>query len=169
MAESYTYSTGDWIVHSHYGVGSIEGVEVKNVSGGESSYYRIKTSDSTFWIPVDQMDSELLRPLSTPEDIKKVIAALKKPAKEMSSNTKIRQNRIQSVRVSNTPSDIAILIRDLRARQRDKGILYSSERNAFRTLKQQLAQEWAIVTGVEAEEISTQIDNLLDKRVKRTP
>ena len=162
MARSVKYSTGEWIVHSHYGVGQIEGVEVKNISGEETHYCRIKTSESTFWIPVDQMDSELIRPLATPEDIQQVIAALQEEPEAMSPNTKIRENQINTVRVNNAPIEIARLIRDLRARQREKGILYSSERHAYRTLRQQLVQEWSMVTGTEAGGVEAQIDKLLN-------
>ena len=162
MEESHTYSEGDWIVHSHYGVGKIKGVEVKSISGEETSYFRIATSNSTFWVPVEQMDSEILRPLASPEEIQLAIEVLQDPPEEMSSNSKVRQARIQSVRILNTPSAIAQLIRDLRARKRDKGVLYSSERSAFDTLKQRLAQEWAIVTDVKTEEILSEIDKMLE-------
>ncbi len=163
MTELQTYAVGDWIAHAHYGVGQIEAIEAKNLSGSKTSYFRVKTAGSTFWIPVKQMNSALLRPLSTPEQIKEVTVVLNKPARIMSSNAKIRQSRIHSVRLSNTPSDVARLIRDLRARQRDKGILYSTERGAFRALKEQLAQEWAIVTGSESEAVTAEIDSLLNK------
>jgi RNA polymerase-interacting CarD/CdnL/TRCF family regulator len=162
MEESHVYAEGEWIVHSHFGVGQIKGVEVKSISGDETRYYRIKTTDSTFWVPLDQMNSEVLRPLSTPEEIQRAVATLQKPPKEMSSNTKLRQSRIQSVRMGNTPGAIARLIRDLRARKRDKGILYSSERSAFRTLSERLVQEWAIVTGTKTEVIASELDSLLE-------
>ncbi len=162
MEEAHVYSRRDWIVHSHFGVGQIEGVETKAISGEETRYFKIKTANSTFWVPVDQMDNEVLRPLSTPEEMQRAIATLQKPAKEMSPNTKIRQSLIQSVRIGNTPNAIARLIRDLRARKRDKGILYSSERSAFRTLSERLVQEWAIVTGAKTEDIATELDNYLN-------
>ena len=162
MEESHVYLEGEWIVHSHFGVGQIKGIEVKSISGGNTRYYRIKTADSTFWVPLDQMDSEVLRPLSTPEEIQHAIATLQNPPKEMSSNTKIRQSRIQSVRIGNTPGAIARLIRDLRARKRVKGILYSSERSAFRSLSERLVQEWAIVTDTKTEVIASELDSLLE-------
>jgi RNA polymerase-interacting CarD/CdnL/TRCF family regulator len=162
MAASETYAPGDWIVHAHYGVGRIEGIETKNISGEDTRYYRVITNESTFWVPVDQMDSELIRPLSSIADIEDVIAALQKPAKVMSSNAKVRQSRIHKVRMGNEPVDIARLIRDLKARQRDKGILYATERSAFITLKQQLVREWAIVTDTETEAITAEIDGLLE-------
>jgi len=162
MEDSHDYSQDEWIVHAHYGVGQIGGVEVKSISGEETSYYKIKTSDSTFWVPVDQMNSEVLRPLSTREEIQQALDTLRRPAKEMSSNSKLRQSRIQSVRESNAPDAIAQLIRDLRARKRDKGVLYSSERAAFQTLSQRLVQEWAIVTDANVDELALELDQLLN-------
>ena len=162
MEEIREYSKGDWIVHSHYGIGQIKGIDKKGISGEETRYYRIQTTDSTFWMPVDQMDSEILRPLSSPAEIQKAVAALQKPAKEMSSNYKTRQSRIRDVQDRNTPRAIARLIRDLRARQREKGALNKTERSAFRTLKQRLVEEWAIVTDAKSEKIASKLDNLLN-------
>ena len=71
MKEPCTYSDGDWIVHSLYGVGQIKGIEVKCISGEEKSYYRVEGEDSTFWMPVDQMNSDILRSLSTRDEIQK--------------------------------------------------------------------------------------------------
>lgn len=162
MEDTYTYSKGDWIVHSRYGIGQIKGIDTKGISGEETRYYRVKTTNSTFWMPVDQIDSDILRPVSTPEEIQKAILALQNPPEEMSTNYKTRQSRIQRVQLRNTPRAIARLIRDLRARQREKGALNKTERSAFRTLKQRLVEEWAIVTGVQAEKIASKLDNLLN-------
>jgi RNA polymerase-interacting CarD/CdnL/TRCF family regulator len=82
----------------------------------------------------------------------------------MSSNYKTRQSRIQRVRQRNTPRAIARLVRDLRARKREKGILNSAERSAFRTLKKRLLHEWAIVTDAETEEVASKLDELLTLR-----
>ncbi len=162
MEETHSYSTGDWIVHSHYGVGQIKGIEVKSISGKETRYYKIETTNSTFWVPVDQMDSDILRPLSTPEEIEQAIATLERPAREMSPNYKMRQINILGAQVSNTPTAIARILRDLRARRRKKGVLNSDERSAFRNLKQRLIEEWVIVTGAKEEIVMTRLNHLLD-------
>jgi CarD family transcriptional regulator len=168
MEEAHTYATEEWIVHSQFGIGQIKGVDVKGISGEETSYFRIKTTDSTFWVPVDQMNSEVLRPLSTPEEIQQAIAALQNPPEEMSSNYKIRQIRIRKARIRNTPKAIALLIRDLKALQREKGILNSTERSAFRTLKQRLVEEWSLVTGTKTDKIALTLENLLNQRQPAT-
>ena len=162
ISESKAYSKNEWVVHSHYGVGRIVGEEVKNISGNETKYFKIETADSTFWVPVDQIESELLRPLSTREEIELAISALQGPAEEMSANSKLRQSRITSVRQDNTPVGIARLLCDLRARKRDKGVLYSSERSAYQTLSERLMQEWAVVTGTSPDVITAEFNQLLN-------
>jgi CarD family transcriptional regulator len=162
MEESSPYSKGDWIVHSHYGIGQIKGIEVKGISGEETQYYRVKTTDSAFWMPIDKMDSELLRPLSSPEEIERAIDTLGMPAKEMSSNFKARQNRINRDRNRNTPRAIARLVRDLQGRQRAKGPLNGTELSALRALKQRFVEEWAIVSGAETETVESWLDRVLN-------
>jgi RNA polymerase-interacting CarD/CdnL/TRCF family regulator len=161
MDESREYSKGDWIVHARYGVGQIKGIEEKCISGEGKRYCRIQASNSTFWMPVDQMDSEVLRPLSTLEEFREDMAVLHKPPKEMSSNYKARQSRIRQVWTRNSPKAIARLIRDLRARRRKKKGLNGTERKAFDVLKQRLIEEWAILVGVETNVVSSGLNDLL--------
>ena len=132
MKSSHAYSEQDWLVHTHYGIGQIKGIEVKGISGTQVSYFRIETADSTFWVPVDQMDSEKMRPLSTPEEIQLAIAVLQRPPQEMSSDHNARKNRIRAVNLQNSPEDIARLIRDLRGRQIIRGELNLEESSAIR-------------------------------------
>lgn len=162
MESSHTYTEKSWLVHAHYGIGQIAGIEVKSISGKKVQYYRIRTTDSTFWVPVNQMDGEIMRPLSTPEEIQLAVTILQKPPKEMSADHNTRKNRIRRVQLQNIPEDIARLIRDLRARQRSKGVYNLEERNAMRSLKQRLVEEWAIVTGKKTEKIAARLDDLLD-------
>lgn len=162
MEDAHIYTKGEWIVHSQYGIGQIKGIDEKEISGEKSRYFRVKTTDSTFWVPVDKIDSEAIRPLSTAEEIQQAIDALQKPPEAMSSNFKVRQKRIRQAQIRNTPRAIARLLRDLRARRRQKGILNSSERSAFRSLRQQLVEEWALVKGIKTETAASKIDILLD-------
>ena len=108
------------------------------------------------------MDNEVLRPLSSQEEIQLAIAALQRPPKEMSSNYKERQMRIQKARIMNTPQSMARIVRDLRERRRNKGPLNTTERSAYQTLKQRLIEEWAMVTGNQVEKVTSRIDTLLN-------
>jgi CarD family transcriptional regulator, regulator of rRNA transcription len=161
-----TYSSGDWIVHSYYGIGEIKGIEVKCISGEESRYYKIQATDSTYWMPVDQMDNETLRPLATSEEIQQAIEVLQNPPREMSANQNMRKSRIRRVQLENDPESVARLVRDLRARRREKGILNQNERSAFTVLKQQLIEEWSIVSGLNYDTVTAQLETMLNQKLQ---
>ena len=65
MEKSTTFSKGQWIVHHYYGVGQVKGIEKKVLDGQEWSYYKVKTRNSQYWIPVQSEDNSRLRPLSS--------------------------------------------------------------------------------------------------------
>ena len=162
MESSHAYSVEDWLVHAFLGIGQIKAIELKNISGENVQYYRIKTTDSTFWIPVDRMDSQELRPLSTPVEIQLATAILLRPPKAMSSDHKMRKNDIRRVQLKNSLEDIARLIRDLRARQLERGELALEELNAMRALKQRLVEEWSVITGEKTDNIASTVEKLLN-------
>ncbi|HSH05419.1 MAG TPA: CarD family transcriptional regulator [Anaerolineae bacterium] len=165
MKEPHTYTQGEWIVHSQYGIGQIKGTDTKRISGEPTDYFRIEAEDSTtFWVPVDQMDHDKIRPLSTQTDIQQVINTLQNPPKKMSSNYKTRQSRIRTTRLRNTPEAIAKLVRDLWGHRRRKGGLNITERRAFRTFKKRLVREWSIVVGKNSETIATKLNNILNNQ-----
>ena len=151
-----------WVVHTQYGIGQIKGVDEKEISGEKTRYYRVKTRNSTFWVPISEINNEMLRPLSTPEDIQEAISILQKSPKRMSPNAKIRQTRIRETRQHNTPQANARLIRDLRELQREKAILNQTERSALQNFKQRLVEEWAIVVGLKVEQANSKLDALLN-------
>lgn len=161
-----TYSVGDWIVHSRYGIGQIKGVDVKGISGEESDYFRVESSDSTFWIPTDQIEDDQIRSVASSDRLQEAIAVLEKEPKEMSSNYKTRRKRIRQAREKNTPLALARILRDLRGHRRKKGMLNSTERTAFKTLKQRLVEEWAVIRDTQADKVERRVDVLLGLRKK---
>jgi RNA polymerase-interacting CarD/CdnL/TRCF family regulator len=162
MKPSHEYSVEDWLVHAAFGMGQITGIEEKGISGENVQYFRIQTADSTYWIPVDRMDNQDLRPVSSTAEIQVIIAILLGPPQAMATKHQIRKNDIQRVLLLNSPADSARLIRDLRARQRERGELNMDELNAMRALKQRLVEEWVFVTGEHAEQVDAKIDDLLN-------
>jgi CarD family transcriptional regulator len=162
MKASQVYSEGDWLVHSVFGIGQIKGIEEKNISGANSVYFRIQTFNSTYWVPVDRVDSEKVRPVATLEEFELAIAILQRPPKAMPADHKVRKTHMERVQEQNMPQEMARLMRDLRARQRDKGVYHLDENNAIRTLKQRLADEWSVITGETIENATSNLDALLD-------
>jgi RNA polymerase-interacting CarD/CdnL/TRCF family regulator len=161
------FTTGDWIVHRYHGIGQIKGTMVNDISGEETQYYELETADSIVWIPVEKMNSEILRPLSDPADIEEVKEVLQQPPNTMDSNFNKRKSRINKVQASSLPVPMARLIRDLRARQRKKGSLTNTEQRALRSLTTRLVREWSVSMGINTDRVQSQLNRLLHKSGKK--
>lgn len=149
MNKALNYAQGDWIVHCYHGIGHIEAIEEKRIGDQEGTYFRIKMANSVLWMPVEQMDSEQIRPIASKTQFQEAVEALRQPPKGMASNLNKRQARIKRVTANNLPEETARLIRDLRARRRErKGGLNQGERRALRDLTKRFLQEWSLCVGL---------------------
>jgi RNA polymerase-interacting CarD/CdnL/TRCF family regulator len=161
MEQTNSYAIGDWIAHSYYGIGQIECIEVKGISGEDADYFRIDASNSIFWVPVVQTDDETIRPLSSLAEIQQALDALNEPPELMSANHKLRNIRVVQAQRSNSLKVFADTIRDLRAFQQQQKVgLNVTERNALKSLKHRLAAEWATVAGMQPEKAASMLDDL---------
>lgn len=155
------YSAGDWIVHCYHGVGRISATERMQVGDKENTYFRMEQPDGTIWIPVALIDGEQVRPVSKKADFRQAIEALSRDPIEMNSIMNLRKLRINRDIEENTPVATARLVRDLWARQRDKGMLNDSERRALQDLRNRLVQEWAVCMGLHIMQARKELEQTL--------
>ena len=158
MKSTDNYRSGMWVVHASYGIGKIKRIVKKNISGTPKRYYKIVTENSTYWMPVEQMDSTDIRPITPVEELLKAIAVLEAVPEEMSSDHKVRQKRIQKVLNANAPYLMACMLRDLTAYWREKGPANAHERQAFQSLRGRLAAEWSIAARTNQDDTVRKIN-----------
>jgi RNA polymerase-interacting CarD/CdnL/TRCF family regulator len=160
MSQPTTLAKGDWLVHLMYGPGEIQEIETKSIAGEERKYYRVKAEDSIFWVPVDISTNERVRPLATPERITRALRVLNEAPDQMLPDHKQRRKRIhEDVLDGKLRSDVQ-LIRDLSARQRQKGI-NKSEQDSLERVKNRFLKEWALSMGIEINEANHRLNQLL--------
>jgi RNA polymerase-interacting CarD/CdnL/TRCF family regulator len=158
------YSIGDKIVHAYYGVGQVVDIEDKKLDDKMTTYYVVKTRNSTFWLPVEKADNERVRPIVSSQTIENnVIETLKADPQEMASHHKIRKKRIMDVRTSGEIVPIARLVRDLTYRRFTKGNLTDIERRNLDHLKSRLASEWARSVGTTRRKVHSKIRKILQQ------
>jgi RNA polymerase-interacting CarD/CdnL/TRCF family regulator len=161
MKHGSNYQSGDWIVHKHYGIGQIRGVEEKMISGEPAPYFRVISERSTFWVPVENsVQSEYIRPVPTAEDCQEVVEVLQRPARLMPDDFRTRKRHISEVENGDSLVDVARLVRDLWARRADK-TLNGTEHRALRDLKERLLEEWSVSTGIDKSECKGRMHSLL--------
>jgi RNA polymerase-interacting CarD/CdnL/TRCF family regulator len=153
-------SDGKWVVHNSYGVGQIRGYETKMINGKEVAYYRVETENSTFWVPLDQLDSDRLRPLSTKGEFKQAIKILELPPREMDPDHTHRKGTINTVRSDPSLEEMARLVRDLNARCMVKD-LNSTEKEALSHFTARLLEEWSACMQISVDEAHSALNRLL--------
>ena len=149
--DAQVYSKGDWVVHRYYGVGQVIGIEKKHINQKVIRFYKVRTKDSTFWLPVEDPINSRVDPLPSRKMVKRALNVLQRPAREMSKDTKERQQRIKSVQSEGSLLDITKLIRDLIARQ-SEARLNATESQALKRLSNRFLKAWSIRMGIEMDE-----------------
>lgn len=152
MDSNINYSAGDWVVHLYYGVGQINKIEVKSISGKETKCFKVKTKDSTYWFPTSDSDNPRIRPVASQEIIKQVIKILRTEATELDTEREFWKTRIEEVNADGDLLSISSLIRDL-STQKVLRNLNQTEETALKHFEERLLREWASIVGKEVSKI----------------
>ena len=156
------FKKGEWLVHVTYGVGQIDDIEPMPLSKDKKPCYRVRTKDSTFWLPLENLDSHRVRPLASPERIQRALKTLRQPPKKMASSYKVRQKRIQDVIRDGDLSTDMVLVRDLNDRQFDKGH-NETEQRAYNTIVRRFLQEWTLSNDIQIKEARKKLNQFLQE------
>ena len=162
MDSNMTYSTGDWIVHSYYGVGQIKRIEIKPIHEEDTQCFKVKTNDSTFWFPTNDPNNPRIRPVASQDVIQKVIKNLRTKANELNTDRDHWKKKIDEVQADGDLLSISILVRDLSAQQilRD---LNQTEKIALEKFKERLLREWASIMQEEIEKLRSTLHTYIQE------
>lgn len=153
---------GEWVSHLQYGVGQVEGKEKKTLAGERQEYYKIKTRNGVFWIPVDKLDTDRIRPVVSEKKLKKAIGILESPAELMASKHTVRKKRIDEVTAEGDLEGFCELLRDLHGK-RAGGKLNTTEQRAHTAIKKKIASEWSATREISVKEANKQVNKILRK------
>ena len=149
------FKIGDKAVYPAHGVGMIERIEKKQISGAVMSFYilRILDSDMTIMIPMNNIENAGLREIISKDKVKKVYAILKKKNAPIDTQTWNRRYREYMEKIkTGSVYEIAEVMRDLNVLKADK-VLSFGERKMLDTAKTLLIKELAIAKGTSEKEI----------------
>ena len=164
--KTQTYTLGDWIVHRSHGVAQIEGAEVLHIGGQKRSYFRIQARKSTFWMPPGKMNTDWLRPLASPTEIKQALGVLGRDPRRMDADYTKRRSRINNIKPNNAPAVIAEILRDLSARHKERKQLSQTDLEAVRHFTHLFLAEWSVCMNLEMDVVEQQLSNLLATTLK---
>jgi CarD family transcriptional regulator len=159
------FQIGDKAVYPGHGVGVIEAIETKQISGRELMFYILRVLDNgmTIMIPRDNAGAVGLRGVIRKLEIPKVLQILKDRDVEVDNQTWNRRYREYMEKI-NTGSiyEIAEVLRDLYLLRTEKELSFG-ERKILDTAKSLLVKELAIVRNVKETDVLRDIKTIFGK------
>ena len=161
-----TLAKGDWIVHAHYGVGQIKGKENKEFEGEKETFFRVKTFNGVYWLPINNIDADHIRPLATKYQISRALRLIRKAPENLPKDFKQRGKKISVVLKDVALYPKAQMIRDLYARKRSKQLNFS-EGDALEKMKKIFIDEWSLVADHEREDLESKLRQALHTSIDK--
>lgn len=156
------FQIGDKAVYPGHGVGVIEAIERKQISGKEQIFYMLRIVDNgmTIMIPRDNVGAVRMREVIRKLDVSKVIHILKDRDVTVDNQTWNRRYREYMEKI-NTGSiyEIAEVLRDLHLLKTEKELSFG-ERKIMDVAKNLLVKELAIARNVKESDILREIKTI---------
>lgn len=153
------FKVGDLAVYPAQGVGRIEAIETREISGQKQDYYimKILENNMTIMIPVNNVETVGVRDIINNEEVAKVYAIMKKrdiPADNQTWNRRYREymDKIKTGSVY----EVAEVLRDLYLLKVDKELSFG-ERKMLDTAQSLLLTELSIAKKTDENAIMSDI------------
>ena len=157
------FKKGDVAVYPAHGVGVIEAVEKKTISGKEQKFYimKIMGNGMTIMVPTDNVDQVGLRGIISDREVTKVYNILKaKKNASIDSQTWNRRYREYMDRIkTGSVYEVASVLRDLFLLKVGKDLSFG-ERRMMDIAKTLLVKELSIVQEMPEEHVEKKIESI---------
>jgi CarD family transcriptional regulator len=159
-----SFKSGELAVYPAHGVGIITGVESREVSGENKSFYILKVLDTeaTIMVPVDNAPTVGLRKIVKKSLVPKVYEILKdKKDVILDNQTWNRRYRDYTDKIkSGCVMEVARVLRDLYLLKFDKELSFG-ERKMFDTAKNLLVKELSVARKIKEEKVEEELYRIL--------
>jgi CarD family transcriptional regulator len=158
------FNVGDLVVYPAHGVGLIECMEEKSISGIEHTFYviRILDNDMKIMIPKGNADQVGLRRVISDSEVEQVYAILEEKNVEFTPQTWNRRYREYMDKIkTGSIFDLAAVLRDLYILQMDKPLSFG-EKKMLDTARGLLVKELSVAKDKKEEEISEGIESIFN-------
>jgi len=159
------FKTGDLAVYPAHGVGVIESVEEKEISGKDQKFYimRVMGNGMTIMIPTDNVDQVGLRKVISCKEVSKVYKILKdKKSERPDTQTWNRRYRDYMERIkTGSVFEVATVLRDLFLLRVGKALSFG-ERRMMDIAKSLLVKELSIAEAKSEDNVEKKINSIFD-------
>jgi CarD family transcriptional regulator len=156
------FKIGDLAVYPSHGVGVIERIETRQISGSAQDFYimRILENDMIIMIPIGNVDSVGLREIIRQKEVPKLYSILKKKKAMMDNQTWNRRFREYTDKIkTGSVYEVAEVYRDLLTLKIEKELSFG-ERKMLDTARNLLVKEISLAKKVKEEQIEKDLDRI---------
>jgi CarD family transcriptional regulator len=157
------FQIGQLAVYPAHGVGVIESIQEKEISGTPQNFYimRLLDNEMIIMIPTSNAQNIGLRGIIDTNSVSKVYEILSTRPRRVSNQTWNRRYRDYMEKIkTGSPFRVAEVLRDLTLLKSEKDLSFG-ERKMLDTAKNLLVKELSLVNNLEEGEIETQLQELL--------
>lgn len=160
------FKKGDTVIYPQHGACLVQGTKKMTVFDETVEYLILKTviNEMTLSVPVDKVDEVGVRPPVNADELEDLVAVLSKPDPRVPSNWSRRFKNHQEKLKSGDVYQVAEVVRNLAARNRDAA-LSAAERTMYERARINLVSEIAPALRVSADEAEIFLDEALSKGV----
>src|SRR6185295_19084702 len=156
------FKIGEKVVYPAHGVGVIESIQTKTISGTARKFYmlRILDSDMTIMVPMENVESVGLRRIIGKDMVSKVYKILRERKVEIDQQTWNRRYREYTEKIkTGSVLEIATVLRDLFVLKGDKELSFG-ERKMLDTARNLLVKELSIARAHPEEKIMEELSDI---------
>ena len=156
------FKKGEKVVYPAHGVGVINDIQVKSISGTERRYYVLKILDGemTIMIPTENVEAVGLRRVIGKDMVTKIYKILRQKKVEVDNQTWNRRYREYTEKIkTGSPLEIAKVLRDLLVLKGDKELSFG-ERKMLDQARSLLVKELSIAKAHPEEKIMEELKTI---------
>ena len=154
------FHIGDKAVYPSHGVGEVMGIETREVSGRQQSFYILRIVDSgmTVMVPIENIQQVGLREVIATREVRKIFAILRSkdvPSVRQTWNRRYREY-MEKIKTGSL-FEVAEVLRELSLLRVRKDLSFS-ERKMLETARTLVVQELAVAKRTAEARIEREID-----------
>jgi CarD family transcriptional regulator len=164
------FKVGDTVIYPQHGACIVEGIQSKTAFGVTRDYLILRAiiGEMTLSVPLETAEEVGVRPPVSADELDDLVSVLAKPDPRVPSNWSRRFKNHQEKLKSGDVYQVAEVVRNLAARNRDAA-LSAAERTMYERARTNLVSEIAPALKVSTEEAEAYLDMALERGVLRTP
>ena len=166
------FKKGDTVIYPQHGACRVEAIRKEDplATGKNQDYLVLKTviGDMTLRVPMAKVDEVGVRPPVSPDELEDLVSVLAKADPRVPSNWSRRFKNHQEKLKSGDVYQVAEVVRNLAARNRDAS-LSAAERTMYERARVNLISEIAPALKVSTEDAEAYLDDALARGVLKPP